>query len=398
MTKIVVFGEYKLERMIEPLHRMGCDEIVVYTEVPLNGMVPPAVAQRSLRADCTRDDVLRVLEDEAPDVATTSMYALTQEQLLPVYAAAAAGWAGRFVVHPPRFAELASDKVELYRTGRRRGWPMPAGEVCVSAVQAHEVASRIGYPVMVKAARTQAGSGVHRVEGPDRLDAALGSFPVLVTEFCRGIEVGVELVSGTAVTVRWPVESAGQLDAACAPLRRPRVSPYELPPSAAADLDALIDDLVRTYRPWGGWQLDLGVVDGRLRLFELNGRLGGLTELGLASTGVDAHEVHAAECLGRELPQPRPHRVGLELTGTAGAHPALLTEDMTLTEITWNATHRSLQGTGLAQYIIGVSRPQDGARWVHTMARRGLRADPDTAIRQLDAGFTALAAGTAGRA
>lgn len=393
--KAVIFGEYKVERMVEPLLARGCAEVVVYTEEELDDVVPPGVTQRRLDLRATAGSVLRALRREAPDVATTSVYALGQEHLLAVYAEAARSWDGRFVVHPTDFATLACDKAALYATALARGWPVPAGAVCHRPADVRAAAAELGLPVMVKEGRTQAGEGVHRVGSPARLAEVvdrIAAYPVVVTEVCDGIEVGVELVTGERGSARWPTESAGPLDEHCAPLRRPRVSPFALPAAAAAELDDLVADLTVTFRPWGGWQLDLAVVDGHLRLLEINGRLGGLSELGLAATGVDPHAVVISECLGAGLPDVAPLRVGLELTGTAGAEPAPLSPGMTLTEITWNATHRSLRGTDLAQYIVGVPRHVDGERWVRTMAGRGLRVPVDGALAQLERGFATLAA------
>ena len=88
-------------------------------------------------------------------------------------ACAAAGIA--FVGPPPELLELLGDKVAARNLAREAGVPILAGSdlPVLPGPGAHEAASSLGYPVIVKAAMGGGGRGMRVVENADGLDPAL---------------------------------------------------------------------------------------------------------------------------------------------------------------------------------------------------------------------------------
>ncbi|MGW2598679.1 hypothetical protein [Streptomyces klenkii] len=337
MMRVVVLGEFRADRLLPPLLHAGAEVVLLGRATGIAPFLASAlgadVVCGELPAVLCEQDVLRLLAHWRADVAVPSMGCLGQEQLLPLYACAASrrGTAGlRMAVHTEGFAELASDKVALHRIAEERGWPVPRGRVCGAAPAVRAAARELGLPVMVKEARSEFHAGRHYVRDDGALDGVCAgvSYPVLVQEAPAGEEYGVEFLSGGSVTVAWPVASLGRLDGECAPGRRVRVAPAPLPSRLRTELAATVRDMAGTFRPHGPWQMDFAVTDdGRLVVIELNGRLGGVSNMSWAATGADPHAAHArsvlaspADGLSGGLPAgpPPPDRIALELPVLAG--------------------------------------------------------------------------------
>nr|BCX00988.1 MAG: acetyl-CoA carboxylase biotin carboxylase subunit [Bacteroidota bacterium] len=83
--------------------------------------------------------------------------------------------AGLIFIGPPAHAIRAmGDKTEARRLMRQAGVPMAPGtlEAVSDAREAREVAEKIGYPILLKAAAGGGGKGMRIVESPDHLDSA----------------------------------------------------------------------------------------------------------------------------------------------------------------------------------------------------------------------------------
>ncbi|KNB50532.1 hypothetical protein AC230_21500 [Streptomyces caatingaensis] len=177
----------------------------------------------------------------------------------------------------------------------------------------------------MKEARSEFHAGRHYVRDERELGplCAGAVFPLLVQEAVTGEEFAAEFLSGPGSTVAWPVASLGRLDERCAPGRRVRVAPAAPPAGARRELEAVVRDLERAFAPRGPWQMDFAVTDaGRLRVIELNGRFGGVSNMSWACTGLDPHAAHARAVLGRHPgPAPAAHRVALELPVPGEAVP-----------------------------------------------------------------------------
>ncbi|MBB4887396.1 ATP-grasp domain-containing protein [Streptomyces netropsis] len=401
MMRVVVLGEFRADRLVPLFEQRGAD-VAVLAFVGLEAFLGPGVECGMLPTELSECALLRLLDAYGADVAVPNLGCPGQEQFLPVYARAAPRvWAAgrRMPVHSEGFATLASDKVVLHRVAQERGWPVPRGVVCVTAREVREAGRGLGLPVLVKEARSEFHAGRHYVRDGDHLGRVSGEVtcPVLVQQAVEGDEYAIEFLSGSPHTVAWPVASLGRLDSACAPGTRVRVAPAALPTRAQAELTATVADMVKTFRPWGPWQMDFAVTDdGRLQLIEVNGRLGGVSNMSWASTGLDPHAVHAEAAFGRRPPSPQAGRVALELP---------VRNDMVLppapsgTELMCfpgNPANRGPCIGGFQRAVLGVPTDRAGVvrEWLPTLPPGVLLNSPDEAAAQLSRGVHALRQGT----
>ena len=403
MKKALLFGEYKIARFLPVLRERGYGDIVVYSAIEFDvssEFDDEGVEVRLMDLSWTADDVVAVLEAERPDVAIANAYPHGQEQLPIVYGHAAARWNGRFVAHSARFAEIACDKVTLHRTAVERGWPVPAGVVCENAEQVAAAAAEVGFPLVIKEAQSQAGDGRFHAASQEELDGVLAAglaFPAIVQACAQGVETGMELVSVDGTLMRWPVVSMGPLDDGLEPTLRARVTPYDLPAGAAARLDEFVTDLQENFAPFGHWQIDFAVVDDGddIVVLEINPRFGGLTDLGLVSTGTGPHAVFTAAALGEPLPrrmEARAVTIELPCTEIPGVEvPAHPEGAEVMTSTARQPTNRCFMNTDRMQLITTIGDPEAGRRWIKEVDAAGLlRCTVESAVRQLEQGFEAF--------
>lgn len=399
--KAVVLGEYRTGRLVPGLRNRGFDEVVVYSATGL-GDVDGVTAVRPLDLDWDAGAVVEVLERERPDVAIANPLPHGQEQFCVTYAEAAstvstdrsassAKWDGRFLAHSVEFAEVACDKVTLHETAAARGWPVPDGAVCAGPSEIARAVRRLGLPVVVKEAGAQADEGRFYVGSAADLDSLVASgltFPVIAQRFERGDEFGIELVSSGSTTSRWPIVSMGPLDAMLNPGFRPRTAPAVLPVKAQESLTGVLRDIQENFAPFGAWQIDFAVVDGDLRILEINSRLSGLADIGVVGTGTDAHDVVAALAAGEPLPAVAPRQVTIDLparktTGPIPPTPAGASATRFLRE----PTNRYFR-TGRMQLIATVPDLMAGKDWAARLADADLLlASPGTVHERLAAAF-----------
>jgi formate-dependent phosphoribosylglycinamide formyltransferase (GAR transformylase) len=93
-----------------------------------------------------------------------------------------------------RTAWLCRDKPAMKQALRDAGVPTAASAAVDSAAEAHAFAEREGYPLILKPRSGAGAAGTLRVDGPEELDRALGSFAaegtssVAIEEFVEGHE------------------------------------------------------------------------------------------------------------------------------------------------------------------------------------------------------------------
>jgi len=288
--------------------------------------------------------------------------------------------------------------VALHETAVARGWPVPEGAVCADAGQVRAAVDRLGFPVVLKEAQSQAGDGRFFVESAADLDTVLAGepgLPVIVQRFQQGFECGVEVMSSGGSHVRWPVASLGSLDTGLDPSFRARAMPFALPERAAAGLERLIRDIEQNLDPFGPWQIDFAVVDGDLCLLEINARLGGLSDLGSVATGTDPHAVFVAVAMGEDLPEVTQRLVAVELPSTEVPGNPLPAEPegsnlMTVTART--PTNRCFINSDHMQVIVTVSEVEAAKKWITELQGAGLlRCSTGSAYAQLDKALVTFA-------
>ncbi|MFD3513061.1 hypothetical protein [Streptomyces sp. NPDC058657] len=400
MTRVLVLGEFRADRLVPALLRSGA-QVTVLGHTDLTGFLDSRVSCALLPRGLTEASLRALLDQHRADTVVPAMASPGQEQLLALYARVGHSAGGRRMpVHSEAFAALACDKVALHRQAVRRGWPVPTGTVCEHPGQLGEAARRVGFPLLVKEARSESFAGRHFVRGSSGLTALRDvlTYPVLVQEALQGAEFAIELLTLPSGTVCWPVAALGPLDGDCAPGRRARVQPAVLPAPARHALSALVRDIVGT-SPWGPWQLDFAVTrDGQLRLIEINGRLGGVSNMSWAATGTDPHRAHADAVLHGRLPE-RTHavRAALEVpvpNGTALPPPPPGT---TLTAFTANPGYPGPYTSGAHRAVLGLTPAHAPAvrAWLTRLPAAALLVPADSALAVLEQGLAALSAGTA---
>ncbi|MGK5544807.1 hypothetical protein ACSNOH_08750 [Streptomyces sp. URMC 127] len=411
MMRVVLLGEFRADRLLPPLLRGGAEAVVLGFAPRLAPFLASSLGRDvvcgALPAALREQDVPRLLAHWRADVAVPNAGCPGQEQFLPLYARTAPRWrtAGRHMpVHAEAFAELACDKVAFHRTAQERGWPVPGGVVCGAAPAVRAAARELGLPVMVKEARSEFHAGRHYVRDHGRLDAVCAevSYPVLVQEALTGEEYGAEFLSDGRSTVAWPVASLGRLDGECAPGRRVRVAPAPLPAPVNAGLAAVVRDITETFRPYGPWQMDFAVTDeGRPAVIELNGRLGGVSNMSWAATGADPHVAYARSVLAAAGGSPPegpsagplpPVRIALELPVPSGAPLPAAPEGTRLMLFPGSPVNPGPLAGGFCRQVLAVpgDRVPAALAWLDELPPGTLLNSPQEAAGQLVRGVRGL--------
>lgn len=397
--RVLVLGEFRADRLVPAFTRCGAS-ITVLGFADLTEFLGPAVRCALLPADLSEESLHALLDKQQADTIVPNMSSPGQEQMLTLYARVGAGRrlaGGRPVtVHSEDFAMLACDKVEMHRTAVRRGWPVPAGVVCDGPEDLEAAARRVGFPLLVKEARSESFAGRHFVSTPSRLVAAGHGlrYPVLVQEALQGEEFAVELLTLPSGTAAWPIASLGTLDGQCAPGRRARVQPAHLPKAAAFALATVVRDIVDTFRPAGPWQIDFAVNrGGRLKLIEINGRFGGVSNMSWTSTGTDPHQAHAEAVLYGRLPErTRAVTVALEVPVHNGTTLPPAPPRTSLIAFTANPGYPGPYTSGVHRAVFAVppAHAADARDWLRQLPPGLLPVHVESVVDRLDHGLAAL--------
>ncbi|MFC6022174.1 hypothetical protein ACFP2T_39205 [Plantactinospora solaniradicis] len=387
--RAVLLGEYRAERLAVPLRQANAD-VVVLGSTDVRSCLAADVRFGELPVDATADRLVALLRGYDADIAIPNVTSPGQERMLPAYAGVARRWqrlGRRMLAHPSGFAALATDKVLFHETAHRRSWPVPEGVICHDPHVLAGSARRLGLPVIVKEARSESHSGrylMNSLESLRRLSSEV-TYPVLAQRVVAGVEVAVEVLSLPERTIVWPVASLGTLDERCAPGKRIRVMPADLPEWVRNSLAAVIRDMTDGYRPAGPWQLDLAISAGELLVIELNGRLGGLTNLSWLSTGADPHRSYVDATLGRPVVPPDLTHIALELPIPNGSRVPPVPPGLELRSFEGTATNRFPLLSGYYRAVLRVpgGEVNTARAWLSSLPPAALLADPAEAIAQL---------------
>ncbi len=400
--RVLVLGEFRVDRLVPALVRAGA-EVTVCGSADLTGFLGPGIGCAPLPKHPTENSLRTLVDEHQADIVVANMSSPGQEQMLTLYARVGRSVGpGRMPVHSEAFATLACDKVALHQEAIRRGWPVPAGVVCESPGQLGPAALRVGFPLLVKEARSESFAGRHFIRGPSGLTAvaAAVTYPVLVQQAVQGEEFAVEFLTLPTGTAAWPVASLGLLDRACAPGRRVRVQPVVPPAGAHRALRTVVRDIVATFRPLGPWQMDFAVThDRRLNLIEINGRFGGVSNMSWSSTGTDPHRAHAEALLHGRLPEhTHAARVALEVPVANGTVLPPAPAGTALTAFTANPGYPGPYTSGVHRAVLAVTpaRAPAARAWLRGLAPSTLLVPVDSAVDGLGRGLAAFSADHAG--
>jgi len=322
----------------------------------------------------------------------------------------------------PGAIDLAEDRGKFAALCEELGLPAPPHGEANDPEEAGRVASRIGYPVVVRPSYVLGGRAMEIVYGEDELGRfvrtaadASPDHPVLIDRFLEGaIEVDVDAVSdGTDVyvgAVMEHIEEAGvhSGDSSCA-IPPPTLSDEELD-----EVERITGLLALRLGVRGLLNLQLAVKDERIWILEANPRASRTVPFVSKATGVPLAKVAAMVLVGRPLAElvdegvipadPRHYRHLPYTSVKAAVLPfgrfpgvdTVLGPEMKSTGEVMGVDRDS--GAALAKALVagGAALPREGTVFL-SVANRDKRAIMYPAKRLLDLGFHLLATkGTAG--
>jgi carbamoyl-phosphate synthase large subunit len=220
----------------------------------------------------------------------------------------------------PSSIDLAEDRERWNALCSRLGIPQPPGGTATTAAEAVEVASSIGYPVLVRPSYVLGGRAmeivydderlVEAVEGMSGVGGSLGreggvtrERPVLVDRFLEdAVEVDVDAVrdaTGEVVIcgVMEHVEEAGvhSGDSACA------LPPQTLSTSVVAELERMVRVIAEALQVRGLINVQFAVKDDRAYVLEANPRASRTVPFVAKATGVPVAMIAARVMVGSTL-------------------------------------------------------------------------------------------------
>jgi len=364
------------------------------------------------------EDVLAVCEAEDPIGVICQLGGQTPLRLARDLESAGFGVLGT----PPASIDLAEDRGKFAELLAELGIPAPPHGEARDLEEARDVATRIGYPVVVRPSYVLGGRAMEIVYGEDELErfvstaAAAGpDHPVLIDRFLEGaIEIDVDAIcDGRDVfvgAVMEHIEEAGvhSGDSSC------QIPPATLSDGELDEVEAITATIARRLGVVGLINLQLAVKDERIWVLEANPRSSRTVPFVSKATGVPLAKVATLLLLGRGLPElveeglvpADPHRYRhlphtsvkaavLPFGRFPGADTVLGPEMRSTGEVM--GVDRD-PGRALAKALVagGTALPTAGTVFV-SVANRDKRAIVLPARRLADLGFRLLATrGTAG--
>ncbi|HYU95568.1 MAG TPA: carbamoyl-phosphate synthase large subunit, partial [Sphingomicrobium sp.] len=240
----------------------------------------PDTSDRLYFEPLTGEDVLEIVRREAAEGELLGVIVQLGGQT-PLKLAAELQAAGVPILGTsPDSIDLAEDRERFAALVQRLGLKQPANGIARSRDEALRVATRIGYPVLLRPSYVLGGRGMEVVEGPQQLDhyiatavAVSGTSPVLIDRYLRdAIEVDVDAISdGTDVKVAGVlqhIEEAGvhSGDSACS------IPPYSLGDDTVGEIERQTRELALALKVKGLMNVQFAVKEGEVYLIEVNPR------------------------------------------------------------------------------------------------------------------------------
>jgi len=251
------------------------------------------------------EDVLAVCEAEAPIGVICQLGGQTPLRLAADLEAAGL----RILGTPPGAIDLAEDRGKFATLLRELEIAAPPHGEARDLSEAREVATRIGYPVVVRPSYVLGGRAMEIVYGEDELERFVATaaeagpdHPVLVDRFLEGaIEVDVDAVcDGTDVfvgAVMEHIEEAGvhSGDSSC------HIPPPTLSEEELDEVERITGVLARRLGVVGLFNLQLAVKDERIWVLEANPRASRTVPFVSKAVGVPLAKVATRVLLGGTL-------------------------------------------------------------------------------------------------
>jgi len=253
----------------------------------------------------TLEDVLEIIELEKPEGVIVQFGGQTPLKLAVALEAAGAPIIGT----SPDSIDRAEDRERFEELLEQLGLERPAGDVARSAEEAEKIATRIGYPVLVRPSYVLGGRAMQIVRDVEGLRQymrfavrASPEHPVLVDRFLAdAIEVDVDAISdGTHVVIGGimeHIEEAGihSGDSACS------LPPYSLPPARIEEILVATRKLALEIGVLGLMNVQYAVKDEQIYVIEVNPRASRTVPFVSKAIGVPLAKRAALVMTGRSL-------------------------------------------------------------------------------------------------
>jgi carbamoyl-phosphate synthase large subunit len=209
----------------------------------------------------------------------------------------------------PDNIDLAEDRERFADLIDRLGLAQPENGIARSPQEAIAVATRIGYPVLMRPSYVLGGRAMEIVETQAQLETYIreavhvsGDSPVLIDRYLRdAIEVDVDAISdGESVHiggVLQHIEEAGvhSGDSACS------IPPWSLPPQIIAEIERQTELLARALAVRGLMNIQFAVKDGLVYLIEVNPRASRTVPFTAKATGIQLAKLASRVMAGEML-------------------------------------------------------------------------------------------------
>jgi carbamoyl-phosphate synthase large subunit len=209
----------------------------------------------------------------------------------------------------PDAIDLAEDRRRFQHLIERLGLVQPVNGTAISAAEAEQIATRIGYPVVIRPSYVLGGRAMEIVHDPVALARYMthavrvsGRNPVLIDRYLQdAIEVDVDAISdGSEVFIAGimeHIEEAGihSGDSACS------LPPYSLAPETIAALERQTADLARALGVIGLMNVQYAVKDSTVYVLEVNPRASRTVPFVAKATGLPIAKIAARLMIGEPL-------------------------------------------------------------------------------------------------
>jgi carbamoyl-phosphate synthase large subunit len=274
----------------------------------------PDTSDRLYFEPLTAEDVLEIVQREAEKGELLGVIVQLGGQT-PLKLAADLSAAGVPILGTkPDSIDLAEDRERFAQLVDKLGLKQPENGLARSRDEAVQVASRIGYPVLLRPSYVLGGRGMEVVEGPEQLDhyiatavAVSGSSPVLIDRYLRdAIEVDVDAIcDGTDVTVcgiLQHIEEAGvhSGDSACS------IPPHSLSDEIIAEIERQARELALALDVRGLMNVQFAVKENEVYLIEVNPRASRTVPFVAKAIGVPVAKIAARVMAGERLADLEP--------------------------------------------------------------------------------------------